>query len=441
MLCLFKPLFAIDDLRLPEDTSWAEALQRTEDSNEWDPQSVSMRLNVSAMQTQRLAADEEQARRRAELQAARERGEAEPYEVNGEVFNLACDDDDTIGSNVLPPAKNAHVVSAYVNDALDSVRAAGFSFDDTPGTCDTSGEHPPTLLSGRTTEEVEADKAEVRRGQNEAAAQKYMAEFAEKLEQSDASACAAEPEDAPVRDPASYNPAAMDPYIRDLRTKSQSGLTEEAKDKLNQRRRATNDRVATTDVGRASVYQHDAVNRIAEEYGLNRKQRLAFFIFGNAWIARNGSPNPNALRLHVSGGAGSGKSYVLAAIDSLIHCPALKGVVEPGGLLTVAFQGKQAAGVGGSTVHSVCDIGARKKGTMDNTVGQSGLSPKKMERWVQVGDGAICMEEISMIGCKLLGKTQEAAASARPSGAGLPLAGLICVTFGDLNQVCASASK
>eukprot|EP00752_Nemacystus_decipiens_P012803 g11338.t1 len=217
--------------------------------------------------------------------------------------------------------------------------------------------------------------------------------------------------------------------------KSQSGLTEEAKDKLNARRRATNERVAATDVGRASVYQHDAVKRIAEEYGLNRKQRLAFFIFGNAWMARNGSPNPDALRLHVSGGAGSGKSYVLAAIDSLVHCPALKGVVEPGGLLTVAFQGKQAAGVGGSTVHSVCDIGTRKKGTMDNTVGQSGLSAKKTGRWAQVGDGAVCMEEISMIGCNLLGKTHEAAVSVRPSGAGLPLAGLICVTFGDLNQL------
>ena len=176
-----------------------------------------------------------------------------------------------------------------------------------------------------------------------------MTDVATKLEHSDAKACAAVPEDAAVRDPASYNPAAMDPYIRDLRSKSQSGLTEEAKRRLNERRRATNERVAATDVGRASVHQHDAVNRIAEEFGLNRKQRLAFFIFGNAWMSRNGSPNPNALRMHVSGGAGSGKSYVLAAIDSLVHCPALKGVVQPGGLLTVAFQGKQAASL--SLIH------------------------------------------------------------------------------------------
>lgn len=435
MLCLFKPLFAIDDLRLPEETSYSDALQRTEDSNEWDPALFSMRSNIRAMLTQRLAADEETARRRAELLAARERGEAGAYEVNGDVFNLACDDDDTTGTNVLPTATNAHRVSAYVNDALGSVRAAGFSFDDSPSTCDTPGLPPPSLLSGRTHDQVQADRAEVRLGQDEIEAQKFMSDFAAKLAKADTTACAAPPEEPPVHDADSYNPATMEPYIRDLRSKSQSGLAEEAKNKMNERIRATNERVAATDVGRASVYQYDAINRIAEEFGLNRKQRLAFFIFGNAWMARNGSPNPNALRLHVSGGAGSGKSYVLAAINSLIECPALKGVVQPGGLLTVAFQSKQVASVGGSTVHSVCDIGTRQKGTMDKTDGQAGLSANKTQRWAQLMDGAIAMEEVSMISCKLLGKMHEAAVSVRPSGASLPHAGYICVTFGDLNQL------
>lgn len=394
-----------------------------------------MRSNIGAMLTQRLAADEESARRRAELKAARENGEGGAYEVNGDVFNLACDDDDITGSNVLPLARNAHVVSAYVNDALDSLRAAGFNFDDISSTGAAPGLPPPLLLSGRTSDEVEADKAEVRRGQDEGDAQTFMKEFAAKLEQSDKNACTAQPEETPAPDLTSYDPIAMEPYIRDLRSKSQSGLTEDAKNKMNERRRVTNERVAATDVGRASVNQHDAVRLIAEEYGLNRKQRLAFFIFGNAWMARNGSPNPDALRLHVSGGAGSGKSYILAAISSLVHCPALKGVVQPGGLLTVAFQGKQAASVGGTTVHSVCDIATHQKGALDNTDDQTGLSAKKTQRWAQLGDGAIAMEEISMISCKLLGKMQQAAASVRPSGASLPYAGFICITFGDLNQL------
>lgn len=76
---------------------------------------------------------------------------------------------------------------------------------------------------------------------------------------------------------------------------------------------------------------------------------------------------------------------------------------------------------------------------MDNTQGQSGLSPSKARRWAHVKDGCIAMEEVSMISCHLQGCMQKAAASLRPSAASLPYAGLICVTFGDLNQVRLSA--
>ncbi|CAN0577107.1 unnamed protein product, partial [Laminaria digitata] len=109
-------------------------------------------------------------------------------------------------------------------------------------------------------------------------------------------------------------------------------------------------------VGRSYCQQHDAIRRIADVFGLNCEQRLAFFIFGAAWLARASVATADALRLHVSGRAGSGKSYVLRAIVALIDCPALQGVVHPGQLLTVAFQGKQAASVGGATIHSVTDV-------------------------------------------------------------------------------------
>lgn len=151
-------------------------------------------------------------------------------------------------------------------------------------------------------------------------------------------------------------------------------------------------------------------------------------------MARNGSPNPNALRLHVSGGTGSGKSYVLKAIVALIKCPALKEVAQSGGLLTVAFQGKQAASVGGSTGHSVCDVNdSKRKGAMDSTAGQTELSAIKAARWAQLKDGAIAMGEIPMISSN--GMHEKTAAAVRLSAASLPHAGFICVTFGDLNQV------
>lgn len=333
LLCMFKPIFDVRDLRRPVDKSWSDALQRTETANEWDPRSFTMRSNIRAMLTQRLAADEETARRREELFAARERGERDGDVINGDIFNMACDDDDTTGTNVLPPSRNAHGVSAYVNEAVDSLLEAGFSRSDIARTPSSS------LLSGRDPRLVAADLDRVRHGDNVVDAADFMKEFGVKLAKCDANTTAATPEETqPVHTPGPYMAAAMEPYLRELRGRSEAGLTDDAKAKMSQRRQATNERVAETDVGRASVYQHEAVQRIAQEFGLNRKQRLAFFIFGNAWMARNGSPNPDALRLHVSGGAGSGKSYVLKAIVTLIECPALEGFVPPGGLLCVAYQ-------------------------------------------------------------------------------------------------------
>lgn len=278
------------------------------------------------------------------------------------------------------------------------------------------------LLSGRSPDLVAADSAEFRLGPKEDEATHFSTAIQAKLNQSNATACAGSPDESPpTPDPSSYNAAAMEPYVRDFRRKTESGFTEDAKDRLDSRRRATNEKVAATAIGRASAHQHHAVVRIAEEFGLKEKQRMAFFIFGNAWMATNGSPNPNAFRLHVSGGAGSGKSYVLKAIVALIECPALKGIAQPGGSLTVALQGKEAGSVGGSTVHSVCDANhCKKKGTVDGTAGQTELSAKKAAGCAQLKDGAIAMEEIFMISCNLLGCMQKAAAAVRPFTANPP---------------------
>lgn len=209
---------------------------------------------------------------------------------------------------------------------------------------------------------------------------------------------------------------------------------------MDKRRNETNARVANTDVGRTYQQQHGVVRRIADEFGLNRKQRLAFLLFGAAWIGRNETSTGDALRLHVSGGAGSGKSYVLKAIKALIDCPGLKGVIPPGRVLTLAFQGKQAACVGGNTVHSATDVPRTDKGgVLDNTNGQSLLSDTKAALWKNVA--VLAIEEVSMVSRQLMGCIQKATASVRPSAASLPYAGMICVTFGDLNQVRHFASS
>ena len=434
LLCMFKPFFKMYDLRLLTDESWEAALVRTEDSNAWGARTASMRMNIEGMLRQRLAAADEIARKAEEARLTRAGCGGRDADSDDEILNDAFDDE-TEGTNVMPMAPNAHNVLAYVNDAKDACLDAGFSRND-HGTS--------TMLSGRSQQAVDADASRVIGGHDSddaATALTNMKKQERALKSLDSRAAESTVDDDDIDEQADpsvpYSSAALDPYLLELRSRSESGLSAEKIAAMDSRRKATNAAVAASDIGQTYPAQHDAVKRIADEFGLNRKQRLAFFIFGAAWIARGAVPTADSLRLHVSGGAGSGKSWVLSAVLALIECKALSGTVRPGKLLTVAFQGKQASSVGGATVHSVADIprgDKQKDNLLDNTEGQSPLDAAKAARWR--GVEVLAIEEVSMVSCKLLGHLHKAAAYVRPSWSSLPFAGLIVITFGDLNQVC-----
>lgn len=160
MLCMLKPFFKIADPRLPGDGSWASAVYRTENSGEWDARSTSMRINVAGILRQRLAADEEIARKRQEESEARAARAGASDELNDgdDIINPSCDDEAT-GSNVTPPSKNARYVSAYVNAAKHRCIDACFSNND-------NARLPPStqLLSGRTPQQVAHDATRVNAG-------------------------------------------------------------------------------------------------------------------------------------------------------------------------------------------------------------------------------------------------------------------------------------
>ncbi|CAN0287346.1 unnamed protein product, partial [Scytosiphon promiscuus] len=173
---------------------------------------------------------------------------------------------------------------------------------------------------------------------------------------------------------------------------------------------------------------------IAEEFGLNRKQRLAFYIFANGMLAQNSSTPPEALRLYIGGGAGTGKSHVLKAIKAFIDCPTVKGSIPAGRLLTVAFQGKQAAAVGGTTVHSVCSTGGSQDGNLSGDHDdQSALPANKAMHWK--GVTVLAVEEVSMVGCTLLVSLHKAACSMFPAHKGKAFGNRIVVLLGDFNQL------
>lgn len=174
--------------------------------------------------------------------------------------------------------------------------------------------------------------------------------------------------------------------------------------------------------------------RIAQEFGLNRKQRLAFYIFANGLLAQYGpDPPAEALRLYIGGGAGTGKNHCLRAIKAFIACPAVKRLVPKARLLSVAFQGKQAAAVGGTTLHSVCPKPDDDGCLSGNHEGQKALDADKAAHWK--GEVVLAIEEISMIGCKLLGRLHNTACFMFPLHKGKPFGNRIVVMLGDFNQL------
>ena len=173
--------------------------------------------------------------------------------------------------------------------------------------------------------------------------------------------------------------SVLDPYLIHLRSTSSAVLSSSALVATNDRRDRTNAEVARTDIGQAAASQHPVAFIIAQEFGLNRKQLLAFYILANGMLAKNTLPRSDALSLYIGGGAGAGKSHVLKAMKVFIECPALVGQIKGGRMLAVTFQGKQAAAIGGVTIHSTCQSStvASKGSLSGNHDDQSPLTDKQ----------------------------------------------------------------
>lgn len=100
-------------------------------------------------------------------------------------------------------------------------------------------------------------------------------------------------------------------------------------------------------------------------------------------------------------GAGTGKSHILKATKAFMECPAVRGDIPDGGLLTVAFQGKQAASVGETTIHCACSTAGNDNGNLSaNHEDQQPLPDSKAIHWK--GVSVLAIEEVSMVGCTLL---------------------------------------
>ena len=258
-------------------------------------------------------------------------------------------DNDSGGIDVIPQSAHRLLTKIFADTAYDTFVHAGFSGDDSsPITSNAS-------LSGRSTKDIERDLAKITSSSG-ASPKKEVAQQEHAFEttsSSQATSLADSTSTSSTPTPsARCDRSALDPYLIHLRSASSAGLSPSALLADSDRRDHTNAEVARTDIEQAAASQHPVAFKIAQEFGLNRKQRLAFYTFANCIPAKKTLPCSDALRLYIGGGAGAGKSHILKAMKAFIECPALVGQIEDGRMLAVAFQGKQAVAIGGVTIHS-----------------------------------------------------------------------------------------
>lgn len=278
-------------------------MDRVVASNSWDPYTNPFRLNIKGMLAQRLAADDEAAKRSAQRGALPERSHPSGMSTEGEEI-LGDYSNDDVNINVIPSSIQRTNIIIFVKEAFRSFLKDGFGKDDSAAPSSSSS----PLLSGRTHAEAERDLARVVGGPGIPSVKLAMDRQESDLENMTTSRASSLSASTPQPLPSAPLPLSpsdatiLQPYLINLRNASNMGASESVRCDRDAKRRSTNDAVANTDVGAASRLQHSVAFSIAQEFGLNRKQRLAFYIFVNGLLAQNSSSPPEALRLYIGGG-------------------------------------------------------------------------------------------------------------------------------------------
>lgn len=410
LLCLFVPFFELDDLKADDET-WPDAKERVEQTGLWDARTLPFRLNIAGMLRQRKAADEERANRANDDPTFTSQGQAVRDEEDEVILSAFDDggDHDLQGTSVIPVTRGRLLTKMFVDDAVDAFVAAGFRGNDSvPDASDTSRPR-------RSSDGLNADRARITTSAGTSGPLIFATQKATLDAMSDKRvASLAEVTPPPSSSSANDNAircdaAVLEPYIMELREASSVDKPPSQIEADDARRIHNNEDVARSPIGALTASQHPVAQRLAEEFGLNPKQCLAFYIYAKGMFAKHRDPNADALRLYIGGGAGAGKSHLLKCMKALIECPALRGQIPDGRMLAIAFQGKQAAAVGGQTAHSVCQAGSKD---VDGSLSrkhedQSSLTDKQAAPWKRAV--TLAVEEVSMIGCELLVSISKAA--------------------------------
>ena len=120
---------------------------------------------------------------------------------------------------------------------------------------------------------------------------------------------------------------------------------------------------------------------------------------------------------------GTGKSHVAAACKALIECPNLFPRQQAQRILACAFQGRQASGIGATTIHSISNV----SGTTTK------LSSAKKQLWSKAT--VLIVEEVSMVAAPMYLALHNAAVAAHGEPTDEPFAGKHVIALGDFGQL------
>ena len=158
------------------------------------------------------------------------------------------------------------------------------------------------------------------------------------------------------------------------------------------------------------------IDAIINEYTLNTEQARAFRLVSEQSLSRQGEP----LRMYLGGAGGTGKSRVIHALKHFFVC---RG--QERRLRLTSFTGVAAQNISGMTIHAALNLNQLKKNEP-----QSKTIHDLQVMWE--GVDFLFIDEVSMIGCKLLNHISEALIQAKGNS---PFGGINVIFAGDFAQL------
>ncbi|XP_066919050.1 uncharacterized protein [Clytia hemisphaerica] len=153
---------------------------------------------------------------------------------------------------------------------------------------------------------------------------------------------------------------------------------------------------------------------VIDEFSLNRKQTVAFRLIIENVLKRKRDEDTEQKIVYIGGPGGTGKSQVIKAVVDFHDRINLRVRLR-----LCAFTGTAAKHIGGNTITTLAGLRNSNISTLE-------------KKWN--GVNTVLLDEISMVGCRLLAKLSRNITCAKHNDPSVPFGGVDIFCFGDFTQ-------